>query len=393
MQRLLVLAALLLAQTLLAASDPVCLKEDIFPSQSKHVHGSSIVEWPSGQLLACWFYGSGERDADDVMVQGARRDGATDAWSAPFIMTDTPGFPDCNPVLFVDGQKRLWLFWIRVLAHRWECSQLFFRRADSPQGDGPPVWSWQDAIQLSPGEGFPEAIARGFDELGVRDGMWGEYARPYHRLVIEAARDPYKRQTGWMTRIHPLLLPTGRILLPLYSDGFNLSLVALSDDDGQSWRASQPIVGLGPIQPSLVLKQDGAIVAYCRDAGSPPKRVMRSDSVDLGETWSPARDTEIPNPGSSLEVILLMEGPWLMVCNDADVGRHRLSAWISEDEGGSWVRKRTIELGKPGETSFAYPSVIQSRDGLIHATYSCSAPEGKTIRHATLNLAWIMAGE
>ena len=30
----------------------------IFPLQGKHVHSSSIVECPNGDLLACWFHGS-----------------------------------------------------------------------------------------------------------------------------------------------------------------------------------------------------------------------------------------------------------------------------------------------------------------------------------------------
>src|SRR6202043_3628604 len=48
-----------------------------------------------------------------------------------------------------------------------------------------------------------------------------------------------------MTRIKPLKLASGRILLPLYSDGFNMAIVAISDDDGDTWHASLPIVGRG----------------------------------------------------------------------------------------------------------------------------------------------------
>ena len=36
----------------------------IFPLQDQHVHGSSIVELPNGDLLSCWFQGSGERKAN-----------------------------------------------------------------------------------------------------------------------------------------------------------------------------------------------------------------------------------------------------------------------------------------------------------------------------------------
>ena len=42
--------------------------ENIYPLTDKHAHSSSIVECPDGSLLACWFYGSGERTAADVVV-------------------------------------------------------------------------------------------------------------------------------------------------------------------------------------------------------------------------------------------------------------------------------------------------------------------------------------
>jgi hypothetical protein len=44
----------------------------IFPYQSEHVHGSTIVELPNGDLLSAWFQGSGERWADDVKIMGSR---------------------------------------------------------------------------------------------------------------------------------------------------------------------------------------------------------------------------------------------------------------------------------------------------------------------------------
>lgn len=377
---------------------PVFEPQDIFPLVSKHVHGSSLVECRNGDLLACWFQGSGERTADDVVVNGARlKKGAKD-WSPVFLMADTPGFPDCNPVLFIDRHKRLWLFWIPVLAHRWECCQLKYRISQDYQGEGPPIWSWQDVIILDPGEAFSKTIEQKFDELKFGEGMWGEYAPPYRRMIIEAAKDPYKRQTGWMTRIHPFVLPSHRILLPLYSDGFNISLVAISDDDGKNWRASSPIVGLGPTQPTLVRRKDGAIVAYLRDSGDAPGRVQVSTSRDDGESWSAAVDTDIPNPDSSLEVVALKDGHWLMIHNDTEEGRHRLTASLSDDEGATWKWRRVLEPpartgGREEAMTFAYPSVIQTPDGLVHMTYSYSTAKGNSIRHAILNTAGLKSGD
>lgn len=74
-------------------------------------------------------------------------------------------------------------------------------------------------------------------------------------MINTAALDPMKRNLGWMTRIKPLLIGENRIVLPLYSDGFNLSIMAISDDQGATWHPSLPVVGRGPIQPALVRKK------------------------------------------------------------------------------------------------------------------------------------------
>ncbi len=366
--------------------------ELIFPAQDKHCHGSSLVQLPDGDLLACWFYGSGERSADDVQVQGARLGKGDTAWSPVFSMADTPGFPDCNPVLYVDAQKRLWLFWISVRASKWEDSILMFRRAQDYQGAGAPKWSWQGVIALKPGDDFVDAIKEDFPKLNHDESLWGEYTPKYSKVLLEAAKDPLKRQLGWMTRIHPLTLPNGRILLPLYSDGFNLSLVAISDDTGETWRASRPIVGLGPIQPTLVLKKDGSIAAFMRDSGTLPHRVLTATSTDNGDTWSIATDTDVPNPGSSLEVIALKDGRWVMLFNDTEEGRHILTLALSDDEGQTWKWKRPVEQAEKGKGNYGYPSLIQAADGKLHATYTFSET-AKSIKHITVDPAWITTAE
>ena len=81
---------------------------------------------------------------------------------------------------------------------------------------------------------------------------------------------------GWFTRTHPLELPSGRILVPMYSDGYSFGIMAISDDGGVTWTGSEPIVGLGGMQPSVVRRNDGTLVAYMRDNGPPPKRALVS---------------------------------------------------------------------------------------------------------------------
>src|SRR4029434_2022159 len=52
-------------------SAPQLESELVFPLEHWHNHASMIVEAPNGDLLVCWFHGSGERTADDVVIRGA----------------------------------------------------------------------------------------------------------------------------------------------------------------------------------------------------------------------------------------------------------------------------------------------------------------------------------
>ena len=69
-------------------SKAIISEDFIFPLQNEHVHGSSIVILPDGDLLAVWFQGSGERTADDVRIMGARLKKGMKTWTSPFLMAD-----------------------------------------------------------------------------------------------------------------------------------------------------------------------------------------------------------------------------------------------------------------------------------------------------------------
>src|SRR2546430_4768988 len=90
-----------------AAEVPFYEAEIIFPLEVWHNHASCIVETPKGDLLVCWFHGSGERTADDVKIEGARLRKGKRKWSARFTMADTPALPDGNPCMFIDPRGRL----------------------------------------------------------------------------------------------------------------------------------------------------------------------------------------------------------------------------------------------------------------------------------------------
>lgn len=389
-----------LAAPLRAAEQPFYSAELVFPLEHWHNHSSSLVELPNGDLMVCWYHGSGERTADDVKIEAARLGRGSNHWGPRFTLADTPGFPDANPAMFVDSQRRLWLLWPVILANEWHTALLKYRIASRYQKPGaPPHWDVSDNLLFIPQNFQAQVKAVIEPELSRLPPQSKEAV--YLREILRRAGDKYFSRLGWMPRTHPLELPGGRILAPLYSDGYDFSLMAITDDRGATWTTSQPLVGHGAVQPSVVRRGDGTLVAYMRDNGPPPKRVMLSASPDNGMTWSPVTDTAIPNPGSSLEVIRLAGGLWIMAYNDTETGRHSLAVALSDDEGATWKWKRHLELDRrsEGAGSFHYPSVIQARDGSLHVSYSYflnHLREGsarKSIKHARFNVAWIKHGD
>lgn len=385
--------------------------ELIFPLEHWHNHASCIVETPNGDLLVCWFHGSGERTADDVKIEGARKKRDAKEWSPRFTLADTPGYPDTNCAMFIDPQQRLWLLWPTILANEWHTALMKYRISSRYQSEGPPVWDTSEVMHVTPGPEFEAAVKEAMEALENRIQSAPEDRRTALRDYVAQTRrnaaDKLFRRLGWMTRAHPFVLDNRRLIAPLYSDGFSFSLMAITDDWGKTWKASAPLVGQGNIQPSIVRKKDGTLYTLMRDNGPAPKRLHQSESRDNGETWSAVTDSDLPNPGSGAEVISLRNGHWALISNDTERGRNSLAVAISDDEGKTWKWKRRLEYDPPGPEagSYHYPSIIQARDGTLHASYSYhlnrkdvekdaeGKPRRKAIKHAHFNEEWVMAGE
>ena len=391
------------------AGAPFLESELLFTPETWHNHASCIVETPKGDLLVCWFHGSGERNADDVKIEGARLRKGSRKWSSRFTMADTPGFPDTNCAMFIDPQERLWLLWPTILANRWESALMKIRISSDYRREGPPRWESSEVLHVKPGPEFEAAVNQalpGLESLAGQPGLSektrGEVMDFLGAMRLHAADKLYRR-LGWMTRAHPFVLDGRRLIVPLYHDGFSFSLMAITDDWGQTWHTSAPLVGGGNIQPSVVQRADGSLYTLMRDNGPPPKRLMQSESKDRGETWSPVTYSALLNPGSGAEVIRLRNGHWAVIGNDTENGRHSLAVQISEDEGRTWKWKRHLELDPAGPDagSYGYPSLLQARDGTLHASYSHHLihrtlpkdvdgdPAGKSIKHAHFNEAWV----
>lgn len=413
-------------------------KQIVFPFQSEHVHGSTIVALPEGDLLAAWFQGSGERWADDVRIMGARLQQGDTTWSETFLMADVEEFPDINPILFMDQDERLWLMWYPVIANQWETSIPMYRISKHYETEGAPQWDWQDVLfvkpndkterGIQPGDRFVYGVAKQLAEYeaymketlmpamsdSVRSMLnveWEEYKKKLDSLskgknmvrsgrIREGDKEisaelgyPLSTRIGWQTKNKAVFLGD-RMIVPLYSDGLDCTLFALSDDGGERWSFSNPVLGGAGIQATIAIKKDGGLVAYLRDNGPPPNRMQRTESTDRGETWSIPKDDILPNPGAGFDMVTLDDGEWLIAFNDQEDGRYDLSVAISDDEGKSWKWKKRIEHDdrKEKATASHYPSVIADSDGIVHVIYSFHRNDttpGKTIKYATFHKSWV----
>jgi hypothetical protein len=303
------------------------------------------------------------------------------------------------------------------------------------QQSGPPRWDWQQTLFVKPGdrtergirpddkfvrsvkeqtEAFGRMIRKSRGEDSQLYQMWkqwqagllfkargedmirkGYYITARGERIDTLLGYPRFRRMGWQTKNKAFVFGNGRIILPLYSDGFDFSLMAVTDDGGQHWKFSNPLVAPGNIQPAIAIKHDGTLAAYMRDNGPPPQRLMYSESADSGLTWTLVRDSQLPNPGSGADIVTLHNGHWVLAYNDTEEGRHSLAVALSTDEGKSWPWIRHLEKDPSGEhLSAAYPAIIEGRDSIIHITYSYSREDRRgqpheTIRYACITEEWI----
>ena len=308
-------------------------------------HASTLVELADSALAAAWFGGLEEGSAD-VSIWFARA-GAR-GWETPVAVADgrLPGperFPAWNPVLFQPPGEPL---------------RLFYKVGPDPR-------SWRGMVIVSADGGrswsAPEALP---------DGILG----PIKNKPVIAP------DGSWLS-------PSSREVGTFESDRWFIQMER-SADSGRSWQAGPPIaspMGLEAIQPSVLTFRDKRLELVARTRQGV---LATSWSSDSGKTWSPLAAINLPNPNSGTDATTLADGRQLIVYNDSAHGseypgygpRWPLDVGLSDD-GVRWRHALTLE-SEPLRDGYAYPAVIQTRDGLVHISYT----HGRTrIRHVVLD--------
>jgi predicted neuraminidase len=202
-----------------------------------------------------------------------------------------------------------------------------------------------------------------------------------------------------MVRNKPIVLDTGEYILPVYLEtGKDTESVGPDSTSGflildaktRKWNEAGVIHSRkGNIQPAVAELAKNHLIAYCRRGGGygpvADGWTVRSESHDGGRTWAEGTDSKFRNPNSALELLKLRSGSLLMIFNDSMSSRTPLVAALSKDGDRTWPFQRRI--AEEPKQSYAYPSAVQTADGLIHVVYTSDSRT--VIHHAVFDEEWV----
>mgnify|MGYP003664735843 FL=1 len=329
---------------------PLVHAELIYPLDDRptpQVHASTLVETPSG-IVAAFFSGTHEKNPD-VGIRVTHLENGK--WTRPVevangVQNANLRYPTWNPVLFQPKDGPLMLFY-KV---------------------GPDPRTWWGMLITSDDDGKTRSEPRKLGE----DPAIGPLLGPVKNKAVQ--------------------LEDGTIIAPTSTefikdeDTFWMVHFEISKDNGKTWEVVGPIndgVEFDAIQPSILFHQDGSLQILCRTRQDV---ISESWSTDNGQTWSPMKATTLPNPNSGTDAVTLADGRQLLIYNHSTKegkepkGRNMLNLAISDD-GKNWTPFMTLE-NEPNESGYSYPAIIQSKDGMVHMTYTY---DRKTVKYVVVD--------
>ena len=286
-------------------------------------HASTLVRLKNGRFLCAYFAGTRE-GADDVRIWLSQR--YQGQWAEPICMPEAAKLPHWNPVLFVDQQDRV---------------HLFFKV-------GQKITQWQTWHMVSNDDGQSWSMP----ELLVSDGSH--------------SRGPVKNK--------PIILSNGDWLAPASIEFENNIWQVFCDrstNQGQTWKQGD-VLGFskdlpdkaGAIQPTLWASKPGHVHMFTR---SNIGKILRSDSSDFGKTWSTLYATTLPNNNSGIDLTKLDDDSLALVYTPIEESqclfnkRFKLCVARSQDNGQTWQHQLMLENS---EGEYSYPAIIATKTGM-----------------------------
>ncbi|MCD6291157.1 MAG: exo-alpha-sialidase [Anaerolineae bacterium] len=305
-------------------------------------HASTIVALPDGRLLAAWFAGTHEKHPD-VAIWLSRCDGGQ--WETPVRIADVPDVPLWNPVLFLDDEGVVWLFYkIGPEIPAW--TGAYIRSVDGGETWSAPIFL--PAGLLGPAKNKPILLSNGDILCGSSRETWHSWA-----CWVEII---HRDRASW-SLYGPLVAPG--------HDGSGDDVIS-AEWDAAKGEVRLPQEHRGVIQPTVWEYAPGRLKMLMRSTRA-VGFICSATSDDYGRTWSEVSLTEIPHSNSGLDAVRLVDGRIILACNPTHEGRTPLSLLMSEDNGETWPWRKDIETGA-GE--YSYPSIVQGPDGRVHLVYT-----------------------
>ncbi len=331
-----ILSLVLCLPMVVHAADPAVLKSEFIYDTGPYpqIHATTIVETTQGGMVTAWFGGTAEKNPDVCIWVSRLVDGK---WTngvevANGVQPDGTRHPTWNPVLFQPKDAPLMLFY--------------------KVGADPQVW-WGE-LRTSEDGGKTWSTARKLPE-----GILG----------------PIKNK--------PVQLADGTIICPTSTESVATPSLwrahfEVSKDLGKTWAIVQPPAepAIDAIQPSILFLGGNKLMSLGR---SKHKKLFQVFSEDNGATWGPMGLTELPNPNSGTDAVTLKDGRHLLIYNHTERGRSPLNIAVSKD-GKVW--EGALVLENEPKKEFSYPAIIQTSDGLVHATYTW---QRKKVKHVVID--------
>lgn len=307
--------------------------QHIFPPEVyfRQCHASTVAILPNGSLGAAWFAGDHEK-APNVGIWFSKYNRETGRWGALVKVADRENVPCWNPVLLPVGDRLL----------------LFYK-----VGQEIPTWQTMVKISVDSGESWSEE----------REAVPGDFG----------GRGPVKNKC--------IRLKDGAILAPASTEagGWN-AFADRSEDGGKTWTRSENVPvdrtenpEAGIIQPTLWQDDTGAVHMLLR---SNTGHIYRSDSVDGGRSWSPAKATGLPNNNCGIDLVRMENGRLVLVYNPVSgnwAARTPIAFSVSDDNGETWSEPEILSHQPCDQNAvhaeFSYPAIVAEGQD-VYLTYT-----------------------
>ena len=374
-------------------ASPAITKDEFLYEQAPfpQCHAATIVETKRGDLVATYFGGKHERHPDVCIWVSIKKKGQQQ-WSKPILAADgvfTLGTPYAeiagitaestpasegpvrrgsasanqrrkacwNPVICEMPNGELWLFFkvgLKVADWTgWLCKSK----------DGGRTWSDKEPLPkgfLGPIKNKPEIIdGRLLCPSSTEDNGW-----KFHMEIYDIAKKEWKY-------VGPV-----KAELAMRTEDMKAPVTKSEKEDFEAPDAGGKATedGRHPIdciQPSILKLKDGRLQVLMRTRNG---KIGTSFSGDNGDTWSNVTLLDVPNNQSGTDAVTLQDGRHVLIYNNFATlpgtkkgVRTPLSIAISSD-GTHWHHALTLEDSPISQ--YSYPSIIQGKDGKLHAIYT-----------------------